>query len=94
MKNLHLSIRMYCLKNALICFKERQAGLKKSVRTLLNLSVQKGEDIVYLHSSALCLHFVFGIIFPTVLSWDPLAFLMRSKSSCQTEKGTCSASIW
>lgn len=69
-KTLHLSVRMYCLKKyiAFICFKERQAGLKKSVRTLLNLSVRKGEEILYLHSSALCLHFIFEILFPAVPS--------------------------
>lgn len=87
---------MYCLKKyiAFICFKERQAGLKKSVRTLLNLSVRKGEEILYLHSSALCLHFIFEILFPAVPSWDLLAFYTHNESSCQTEMSTCSASIW
>lgn len=90
MKKLHWSIKEFTfLKNKLhFCFKERQAGLKKSVRTLLNLSVQKGEDIVYLHSSALCF-------------WDyfsPCAFLgpvclSYSRSGCQPAGDTHSANI-
>lgn len=68
--------------------------MKTIVRTLLNLSVQKGEDIVYLHSSALCLCFVFEILFPAVPSWDLLAYLIPGKGSCQTGKDTCSASVW
>lgn len=59
--------------------------MKKSVRTLLNLSVQKGEQILYSHSSALCLHFIFEIVFPAV---PPFTHTVK------TETNTYSASIW
>lgn len=84
-KTLHLSIRMYYLKKwiALICFKERQAGLKKSVRTLLNLSVRKGEEILYLHSFALCLRFIFEIVSLLCLPGTCLPFTHTEKAAAR-----------